>query len=921
MKQPLVKLVLVATASLHLVNATSTISNAYLFELEDGTDVEEFASTVKADFKAGIRRVLDYPIFKGLSVEFADESRVNEVAALPRIRKMWEVEELHMQDGVDAKDISPLDDQPQGKHDEQPIRRSLHDGALLERRAVSNKTVMGPNAHHVSMQIDQLHKKGITGKGSKIAVIDTGVDYTHPALGGCFGPGCVISFGADLVKGEATPMDCSSNGRGTFVTGLIVARSDRFNYVGAAPGAEVGMYRITCNKTFSNDVLIDALYRAHRDGATIISTSFSNPGGGAAGLLTEAASRLTAQGVVVVQSVDENGESGLFSVPEPSGMPGIITVGMVTSPVSPGVYSKATWLADGGGEETSFPVFRNHAHDNFTGEPMELYAVQGNLVPDDAPDLSNKLVLMCVSGGWKAWRDGEWDAQLAPFAAKGAQRVLFYAERMSANADSLKNPPSNIKAVAMITREDGRSLLEAFKTGTKMLVTVFPGADMTAPLHYAEYPALPGPNISFTSSWGPSWDLGIQPSLVAIGGQVLSTCPLKRSRLGFVSRSKPSSAAALVASVVALVAEARGPLDPAKMQNLLMSNSEPQTKFTAKFYRPKPEKPYFEPVAHQGAGLVRAYDAAFSTSLLELETTGLNFNDTEHFVPSLEFTLKNMGNDDVKYQLSHIPAKTVHTYDAYGKNPLKPDNSLSAGWNFPDFAEPTASIDLSERSLTLRSKNSATIRVTATAPEGLDFRRLGAWSGWIAVKGSDGSSLSIPYQGFTGSIRQHRVMEAHGLWLAYRYRKDGFLNVRYCNQTVLILPPPGSKEKARIMFYIKTTLGSPLVHVDVVPVRSGNGTGEASIGEVFGFPKKNFPSYHTDIDDGIHRFITTEWTGLLDTGSYVPEGRYMLVVRALRIFGDPDKEDDWDVSKSPELSISYGSTDPPLTPKCRQQYE
>ncbi|RDA84258.1 hypothetical protein CP532_1971 [Ophiocordyceps camponoti-leonardi (nom. inval.)] len=925
MKQPLAMLALLATASLHVVKATSAINTAYLFELEEGTDVEGFATAVKADFDAEIRRQLDYAIFKGVSVEFADESRVKEVAALPRVRKMWKVEELQMEDGVDEGEIDSVGDQPQDKDDEKAEKRSLdghRDGVLLDRRALSNKTMMmGPNAHHVSMQIDQLHKKGITGKGSKIAIIDTGVDYTHPALGGCFGPGCVISFGADLVKGEATPTDCSNYGHGTFVTGLLVARSDRFDYVGAAPEAEVGMYRITCNKTFSNDVLIDALYRAHRDGATIISTSFGNPGGGAAGLLTEAASRLTARGVVVVQSADENGLSGLFSVPEPSGVPGIITVGMTKSPVFPGVYPKATWHTDGSGEETPFPMWRNYAQDDFTGEPMELYAVEGDSVPDDTPDLSNKIVLFRVGGGWKASRNGEWDARLELFATKGAQRVLFYAERMSAASNSIRKASSNMKAVAMIRRQDGESLLEAFKSGTKVFVTVYPKADVKSPLHYSETVTSSGENISFSSSWGPGLDLGIQPSLVAVGGQIVSTCPLKRSYLGFTSNSGTSFAAVLVAGVVALVAEARGPLDPAKMQNLLMSHSEPQTQSTARYYRPQPEKPYFEPVAHQGAGLVRAYDAAFSTSLLELETTGLNFNDTEHFVPSLKFTLKNMGDDDVSYELSHIRAKTVYTYDAYGKNPFNADNSLSAGWEFPDFAEPTASIDLSERSLTISSKKLATIVVTATPPEGLEFRRLGAWSGWIAVKGTDGSSLSIPYQGFTGSIRQHRVMEAKALWLSYLYRPDGFLNVRYCNQTALNIPPPGSKERPRIKFYIKTTLGSRLVHVDVVPVRSGNDTAEASIGEVFGFPKKNFPSSHTGRTYGIERLITTEWTGLLDSGSYVPEGRYKLVARALRIFGDPSKEEDWDVDKSPELSITYGGTDAPLTPKCQEHYE
>jgi subtilisin family serine protease len=38
-----------------------------------------------------------------------------------------------------------------------------------------------------------------TGKGIKIAVIDSGVDYTHPALGGCFGAGCRVVAGYDFI--------------------------------------------------------------------------------------------------------------------------------------------------------------------------------------------------------------------------------------------------------------------------------------------------------------------------------------------------------------------------------------------------------------------------------------------------------------------------------------------------------------------------------------------------------------------------------------------------------------------------------------------------------------------------------------------------------------------------------------------------
>ena len=63
---------------------------------------------------------------------------------------------------------------------------------------------------HALTGVDKLHSQGVLGEGIVVGVIDTGVDYTHPALGGCFGQGCKIGGGTDLVgdafNGTNTPM-------------------------------------------------------------------------------------------------------------------------------------------------------------------------------------------------------------------------------------------------------------------------------------------------------------------------------------------------------------------------------------------------------------------------------------------------------------------------------------------------------------------------------------------------------------------------------------------------------------------------------------------------------------------------------------------------------------------------------------------
>lgn len=65
-------------------------------------------------------------------------------------------------------------------------------------------------APHSMTGVDKLHDEGLIGNGVRVGIIDTGVDYNHPALGGCFGPGCKVAGGMDLVgnayDGTNTPV-------------------------------------------------------------------------------------------------------------------------------------------------------------------------------------------------------------------------------------------------------------------------------------------------------------------------------------------------------------------------------------------------------------------------------------------------------------------------------------------------------------------------------------------------------------------------------------------------------------------------------------------------------------------------------------------------------------------------------------------
>ena len=89
------------------------------------------------------------------------------------------------------------------------------------------------------------------GQGYSVAVIDTGIDYLDPSLGGGFGPGYKVIAGYNFVNNTADPMD--DNGHGTVVAGEI-ASSDA-TYSGVAPDVNLIALKVldsTGSGTFGN---------------------------------------------------------------------------------------------------------------------------------------------------------------------------------------------------------------------------------------------------------------------------------------------------------------------------------------------------------------------------------------------------------------------------------------------------------------------------------------------------------------------------------------------------------------------------------------------------------------------------------------------------------------------------------------------
>lgn len=171
--------------------------------------------------------------------------------------------------------------------------------------------------------------RGTRGGGVVVAVIDTGVDYRHPALGGGIGPGFRVVGGYDFINNDADPMD--DQGHGTHVAGIVGASSATL--VGVAPEATLLAYKVldgTGRGEFSG--VVAAIDRAldpdgngdPSDAADVINLSLGGYGtpDDPVALAVENA---IAHGVVVVAAAGNAGD--YYTIGSPACAPHAITVG------------------------------------------------------------------------------------------------------------------------------------------------------------------------------------------------------------------------------------------------------------------------------------------------------------------------------------------------------------------------------------------------------------------------------------------------------------------------------------------------------------------------------------------------------------------------------------------------------------------
>ncbi|MEV6368664.1 type VII secretion-associated serine protease mycosin [Micromonospora musae] len=173
-------------------------------------------------------------------------------------------------------------------------------------------------------QIDELNAatawRTSTGRGVTVAVVDSGVDATHPDLTGQVLPGYdLVSPGGGE---QADPV-----GHGTTVAGLIAGRrDDKRGVVGLAPDARILPVRVLDDENRYDDALIVArgVRWAVDHGARVINLSLGGSGDSPA--LAAALDYAFARDVVVVACTGNVASSTTTEVWYPAREPGVIAV-------------------------------------------------------------------------------------------------------------------------------------------------------------------------------------------------------------------------------------------------------------------------------------------------------------------------------------------------------------------------------------------------------------------------------------------------------------------------------------------------------------------------------------------------------------------------------------------------------------------
>ncbi|MRG85089.1 S8 family peptidase [Salinibacillus xinjiangensis] len=210
-----------------------------------------------------------------------------------------------------------------------------------------------------------------TGKGIKVAILDTGVDYNHKDL--------KIEDGKSFVDYTTSYMD--DNGHGTHVAGIIGAQHNDIGVKGIAPDTDIYAVKVLNDDGlgFLSDMLLGIDW-AVKQGVDIINMSVGEQEGSS--ILNRVIDKVYQDGILIVASAGNDGDNNIQgdTIDYPAKYEGAIAVGAIDEN-----QTKAPFSSTGSSLEVSAPgvnILSTGLNDRYTvksGTSMASAYVTGNL--------------------------------------------------------------------------------------------------------------------------------------------------------------------------------------------------------------------------------------------------------------------------------------------------------------------------------------------------------------------------------------------------------------------------------------------------------------------------------------------------------------------------------------------------------------
>lgn len=460
------------------------------------------------------------------------------------------------------------------------------------------------------LNVNKLHDEGYTGKGVKVAVLDTGVDYNHPDINPAF------KGGFDFIDNDSDPMESTyqdylnfkkanptspikaadyQTSHGTHVSGTIVGQGKNnspYATNGIAPDAELYVYRVLGpGGSGSDETVMAGIEQAVADGVKVMNLSLGANYNDPLYPTSIAINNAVLSGVTAVVAAGNSGD-GLYSLGSPGSASLALTVGASDVPqVIPTLKGKLDSvnvnmraLAKGWKDDYS----------TFQGQALNIVNIPRYGAASDYFNLNVEGKVVLVQRG----NNQSLNNKILQAKLKKAAAILIWNN----NATEGYMPFYMGEGVDFIpafnlTNAEGLALQQKIAAG----MTQFSFTDLGSF-------TVPGDNLAAFSSRGPSrTTYDIKPEITAPGVNVLSTVPgfLNNPNtpsdysIAYERMSGTSMATPNVTGIAALLLQAKPDLAPNDIKAILMNTADPLT------------NPYS--VFEQGAGRVDPYGAIHSS--------------------------------------------------------------------------------------------------------------------------------------------------------------------------------------------------------------------------------------------------------------------------------------------------------------------